>query len=119
MLAEVAPPQSLARPATPLLTNAPTLAMVKFAKRLEEELIKSGWDEHYVQYKPLKKIINAAAKHEVAGEMVQVHIPLPPYPKSRGTPLPTRAKKLKSCEACIGHEVEISDGHLHGTRNVI
>ena len=29
--------------------------MVKFGKRLEEELIKDGWEDHYIQYKKLKK----------------------------------------------------------------
>lgn len=45
--------------------------MVKFGQRLQEELMRDGWEAHYVQYKPLKKIISAISKNEVAGEMIQ------------------------------------------------
>ena len=48
--------------------------MVKFGKRLEEELIKDGWEDHYIQYKKLKKVISAVSKDEVAGEMVQAFV---------------------------------------------
>ena len=45
--------------------------MVKFGRRLAEELIVDGWETNYVQYKLLKKTISRIAAHEVPGEMVE------------------------------------------------
>jgi len=45
--------------------------MVKFGQRLVEELVNDGWEDNYLRYKPLKKIISAISKAEVSGEMVQ------------------------------------------------
>lgn len=44
--------------------------MVKFGQRLVDELVNDGWEDKYLQYKPLKKIIGKISSHEVSGEMV-------------------------------------------------
>jgi len=45
--------------------------MVKFGQRLVEELVVDGWEDNYLRYKPLKKIISKLSDAEVSGEMVQ------------------------------------------------
>lgn len=45
--------------------------MVKFGQRLVEELVVDGWEDNYLRYKPLKKVISKLSDAEVSGEMVQ------------------------------------------------
>ena len=55
------------------LKPKPPDIMVKFGKRLEEELVKEGWEASYVQYGSLKKLIKAISAHEVGGEMLKAY----------------------------------------------
>ena len=50
-----------------------SLIMVKFGARLRDELRHVGWEAHYVQYKPLKKILKKIRQSEITGEFVKAN----------------------------------------------
>ena len=61
------------RPVATRLNPLNGTTAMKFGARLLSELMRDGWQPHYINYKSLKKLISKMAKAELEGEIVESH----------------------------------------------